>query len=287
MKSLRQEFSVKEMARTLGVSCSGYYCFLSRLPSHRSVNNERILTKIRQIHNSSRQTYGSPRITAELKDQGESCSRPRVARLMRIHNIKSKMYKKFVKTTKRSQTNKVSRDLVQQNFMVSKPNTVWVTDITFIWAGGRWVYLAIVLDLFARKVVGMALENHMRVGLVLDALSQAMTMRRPDPGIIYHADQGSQFTSQELYKYATQNGIVLSHGLTGCAYDNAVMESFFHTLKTEHVYFENYQTLAQAKADIFSYIFAFYNTKRRHSTLNYKTPAQTEMSFYANNSISI
>ena len=287
MKSLRQEFSVEEMARTLEVSCSGYYCFLSRPPSHRSIDNARILTKIKQIHNSSRQTYGSPRITAELKDQGESCSRPRVARLMRIHNIKSKMHKKFVKTTKRSQTNKVSQDLVQQNFTVSKPNTVWVTDITFIWAGGTWVYLAVVLDLFARKVVGMAIDNHMRVELVLEALNQAMIMRCPDSGIIYHADQGSQFTSQELYKYATQNGIVLSHGHTGCAYDNAVMESFFHTLKTEQVYFENYQTLAQAKADIFSYIFAFYNTKRRHSTLNYKTPAQTEMNFYANNSISI
>lgn len=285
MKDLSSQFGVEEMARTLGVSRTGYYCYLSRSPSRRSADNDRLLLQIKQIHEDSGQTYGSPRIQAELKDRGETCSRPRVARLMHAHGIKSKVHKKFVKTTKRSQTNKVSRDLVQQNFSTPKPNTVWVTDITYIWAGNKWIYLAIVLDLFARKVVGMAIQDHMKVDLVLEALKQAVSMRRPDAGIIYHADQGSQFTSQEVYKYATQNGIILSHGHTGCAYDNAVMESFFHTLKTEHVYFENYKTLSQAKASIFAYIFAFYNTKRRHSTLNYQTPAQTEMNFYANNSI--
>jgi len=196
---------------------------------------------------------------------------------MKHNNIQAKMYKKFVKTTKRSKRSFYpTQDLVQQDFSTSFPNTIWVADISFIWVSSRWAYLAIVLDLFSRKVVGMALKDNMKTSLILEALNQALLLRRTPFGLIHHSDLGSQYTSHDLHKLAKKHGIKLSHEKTGSAYDNAVMESFFHTLKTELTYFKNYQSLEEAKIDIFNYIFAFYNPKRRHSTLNYQTPNQYE-----------
>lgn len=276
MRDHRSLFPLEQMARFLGVSCSGYYNFIRRPLSGRKLENEKLIKKIKVIFEASHETYGSPRIHAELLEEGVFCSRRRVARLMKHNNIQAKMYKKFVKTTKRSEKSFCpTQDLVQQDFSTSLPNMIWVADISFIWVSNRWAYLAIVLDLFSRKVVGMALKDTMKTSLILEALSQALLLRRPPWGLIHHSDLGSQYTSHELHKIAKKHGIKLSHGKTS-AYDNAVMESFFHTLKTELVYFKNYQSLEEAKMDIFNYIFTFYNNKRRHSTLNYQTPNQYE-----------
>lgn len=276
------------MAKILGVSRSGYYDFIKRSPSKRELENAETIKRIRSIFEESRETYGSPRIHVELCEQGSACSRRKIARLMKNNDIQAKMYRKFVKITKRSEkTPYPPQDLVQQNFYSSLPNRVWVADITFIAINRTWVYLAVILDLFSRKVVGMALSDHMRSSLILAALNQALLLRRPPSGLIHHSDLGSQYTSHDFYNVAQTHGIKLSHGKTGCAYDNAAMESFFHTLKTEHVYFKNYKTLEEAKTDIFEYIFTFYNAKRRYSTLNYQSPNQWENKYYKNQSISL
>lgn len=277
MKDQRNIFSLEQMARVLGVSRSGYYDFIKRPPSARELENEKLTRKIRSIFEASHETYGSPRVHAELLEEGISCSRKRVARLMKQNNIQAKMYKKFVKTTKRSEKSFYStQDLIQQNFSTPMPNTVWVADISFIRINNRWAYLSIVLDMFSRKVVGIALKDTMKTSLILEALNQALLLRKPPFGLIHHSDLGSQYTSHDLHKLAKKHGIKLRHGKTGSAYDNAVMESFFHTLKTELTHFKNYETLEEAKIDIFNYIFTFYNPKRRHSTLNYQTPNQYE-----------
>ncbi len=288
MKNYNSLFSLDQMAQVLGVSRSGYYDFIKRSPSKRELENTQTVKRMRTIFEESHQTYGSPRIHAELCAQGTPCSRVKVARLMKKNDIQAKMYRKFVKTTKRSgNMSRPTQDLVQQNFYSPLPNRVWVADITFIAINKTWSYLAIILDLFSRKVVGMALSDHMRSSLILAALNQALLLRRPPSGLIHHSDLGSQYTSNGLYEVAHIHGIKLSHGKIGCAYDNAAMESFFHTLKTEHVYFKNYKTLQEAKTDIFEYIFTFYNPKRRHSTLNYQSPNQWEKSYYKNQFISV
>lgn len=288
MKNQKDLFSLDQMAQVLGVSRSGYYDFIKRPPSKRELENTQTVKRMRTIFEESHQTYGSPRIHAELCAQGSSCSRVKVARLMKKNDIQAKMYRKFVKTTKRSENiTRPTQDLVQQNFYSPLPNRVWVADITFIAINRTWAYLAIILDLFSRKVVGMAMSDHMRSSLILAALNQALLLRRPPSGLIHHSDLGSQYTSHDLYEMAKAHGIKLSYGKTGCAYDNAAMESFFHTLKTEHVYFKNYKTLEEAKIDIFEYIFTFYNAKRRHSTLNYQSPNQWENNYYKNQFISV
>lgn len=288
MSDYKALFTVDQMAQVLGVSRSGYYEFSKRKPSKRELENAHIIKRIRAIFKESHETYGSPRIHAELCEQGSSCSRNKIARLMKGEDIQAKMYRKFVKTTKRSEkASRPTQDLVQQNFYTSLPNRVWVADITFIAINKTWAYLAIILDLFSRKVVGMSLSDHMRSSLILDALHQAILLRKPPSGLIHHSDLGSQYTSNDFHKVAKAHGIKLSHGKTGSAYDNAAMESFFHTLKTEHVYFKNYQTLEEAKVDIFEYIFTFYNSKRRHSTLNYQSPNHWENNHYKNQLIRV
>lgn len=277
-------FAVDQMACTLGVSRSGYYDYLKRGQSIRDHDNKKLMDAMKIIFKDSHQTYGGPRIHATLKDQGFTCSRPRVARLMKAHGLVAKMSRRVKRATKRSDKNR-QPDLVQQNFQVSAPNRVGVGDITYIWVKGRWVYLAVVLDLFSRKIVGMALEETMKSDLVRQAIIQALISRRPPSGLIHHSDLGSQYTSHDIQSLAKSQGIRLSYGSS--AYDNVVIESFFHTLKTEHVYFKTYQTLEEAKLDIFTYIFAFYNSKRRHSTLGYQTPNQREDKYNNRNLISV
>lgn len=207
---------------------------------------------------------------------------------MKAHKIQAKMYKKFKKTTIQSdKPYHRGKDLVQQNFTAKAPNSVWVADISYIAVNNKWVYLSIVLDLFSRKVVGMAIEETRGAELVIKALNAAITLRKPAVGLIHHSDLGGQFTSHALYKTTKNHGIILSHGKTGVSYDNAAMESFFHTLKTELVYFRRYQTLEEAKLDIFNYIYTFYNQKRRHSTLQYKTPNQWEQNYAQIKNVSV
>ena len=287
MKSHHQEFPIEKMASVLGVSRSGYYDFLKAESSLRDRENQRLVEKIIVIHKTSFETYGSPRIHADLKANGEMCSRRRVARLMKKHGIIAKMARPIKGTTCQSEKPYFSApDLIRQNFTAYEPNEAWVSDISYIPTQEGWVYCAMILDLFSRKIVGLAIESRMTADLVLMALKQALTHRRPPAGIIHHSDRGSQYTCQALKQLADYYGIQLSVGRVANAYDNAVAESFFHTLKTELVYFQSYKNLEEAKIDIFYYVYGFYNQSRRHSTLGYLSPAEFEKNFAAQKSFS-
>lgn len=251
MKQHDQEFHIERMAKVLGVSRSGYHRFLKAKPSAREGENKKLLEKICHIHQESYGTYGSPRIHAELKARGENCSRRRVARLMKNEGITAKMVKRFKRTTKQSENPSfVAPDLIQQEFKALEPNEAWVSDITFIATQDGWVYCSIILDLFSRKVVGLSLDIRMTADLVLRALKQALTHRCPPAGIIHHSDRGSQYTSRSLKLLADTYGIQLSMGKVADAFDNAVAESFFHTLKTELVYFKQYKDLEEVQMSI-------------------------------------
>lgn len=281
MKDFSSTFPVKKMASILGVACSGYYAFQGRPASRRAHANQELIKKIRHIHEQNHATYGSSRIHAELRERGETCSRPRVARLMRTAGIRAKMTKRFKCTTHQDGNPPfIAPDLMRQDFKADTPNEAWVSDITYIATHEGWVYCAVILDLFSRRVVGLAVEAHMRASLVIAALSQALTHRRPQPGIFHHSDRGSQYTSTAMKILAEDYGVQLSMGRVANAYDNAVAESFFHTLKTELVAFRCYQNLEEAKMSIFRYVYGFYNQKRRHSTLGYVSPATFETQFY-------
>lgn len=288
MKRYNQEFSIERMAKLMGVSRSGYYRFLKEKPSLKDQEEGQLLEKIRLIHQVSFETYGSPRIHAELKARGEMCSRKRVARLMKKHSIAAKMFRRFKKTTQQSaKPYFVAADLIQQDFKAYSPNEAWVSDISYIPTQEGWVYCAMILDLFSRKIVGLATEARMTAELVLGALRQALTHRSPPAGVVHHSDRGSQYTCQALKLLADQYGIQLSMGKVANAYDNAVAESFFHTLKTELVYFQSYKNLEEARMNIFQYVYGFYNQTRRHSTLGYLSPAQFENEFYGEKKFSL
>jgi transposase InsO family protein len=288
MKNHSHEFPIERMAKVLGVSRSGYYRFLKAKPSLRDQENKRLLEKIRLIHQSSFETYGSPRIHAELKASGETCSRKRVAKLMKKHGIAAKMSQRFKKTTQQSKKPYfVANDLIQQNFTAAEPNEAWVSDISYIPTQEGWVYCAMILDLFSRKIIGLSVDSRMTADLVLSALRQALTHRCPLAGVVHHSDRGSQYTCQALKILADKYGVQLSMGKVANAYDNAVAESFFHTLKTELVYFQSYKNLEEAKVNIFQYVYGFYNQKRRHSTLGYLSPAQFENEFYSEKKLSL
>jgi transposase InsO family protein len=288
MKQHEQEFSLERMAEVLGVSRSGYYRFLKRKPSAREEKNRQLKEEIRLIHQTSHETYGSPRVHAELKAKGEICSRRRVARLMKQEGIAAKMSKRFKSTTRQStKPYFVAEDLICQDFKALEPNEAWVSDITFIPTLNGWVYCAIILDLFSRMVVGLAIEETMTAELILKALRQALLHRNPPAGVVHHSDRGSQYTSKALKLLADYYGVQLSMGRVANAYDNAVAESFFHTLKTELIYFQTYKNLEEAKINIFQYIYGFYNQTRRHSTLGYVSPTQFENDFCAEKKFSL
>jgi putative transposase len=264
------------MAKVLTVSASGYYQFVKGLPSCHAKEDERLLLMIKAIHDGSRQTYGSPRVHAELRAQGERCSRRRVARLMKAAGLMAKMQKRFKVTTKVNEKAKAAPNLLQQDFKAPQPNKKWVSDITFVSTQEGWLYVAAIVDLFSRRVVGLAMSERMTTDLILAALEQAIIHRQPAEKCIHHSDRGCQYTSDNFQKTLALENMLASMSSTGNCYDNAAMESFFHTLKTEHIYFEHYETREQAKQSIFEYVEVFYNRKRRHSTLGYLSPEAFE-----------
>jgi transposase InsO family protein len=276
MQQHESEFSLKRMSNVFDVSRSGYYQFIKSELSERAKENMRLITKIKMIHEDSRQTYGSPRIHAELAFQGETCSRKRVAGLMKKAGVQAKMRKRFKLTTRANPKAKAAPNLLEQNFTAEMPNQRWVTDITYIATAEGWLYVAAVLDLFSRRIVGLAMSERMTTDLVLNALNQAVIHRQPEEGLMHHSDKGSQYTSKDFQKQLTLYCMIVSMSGTGNCYDNAAMESFFHTLKTEHTYFEHYDTREKAKQSIFEYVEVFYNRKRRHSTLGYYSPMAFE-----------
>ena len=276
IKTHKNEFSIEKMAKVLGVSRSGYYEFMKRGKSSRALENERLKKKIKQIHTSSRGTYGSPRVHATMKNNGETCSRKRVAKLMRQEGLQAKMRKKWKRTINRSSQANFSKNLLNQNFEASAPNEKWVSDITYVSTREGWLYLAVVMDLFSRKIVGIGMSNTLHTDLVAKALKQALKHRNVSKGTIHHSDKGCQYTSKEFAKLASDSGIILSMSGKGNCYDNAVAESFFHTLKTEHTKFCDYKIREEARSSIFEYIEVFYNRMRLHSTIGYMSPEEFE-----------
>lgn len=256
MKAYRNEFPIGKMAKTLGVSRSGYYKYINRSESKRFLVNRTLLDAIMKVYKQNKGVYGSPRIHRALKKDGYSASRKRIARLMRENCLQSKIRKKWKPATPKT-TNKensvVAPNLLQQNFETTAENLVWVSDITYIHTNESWLYVAAILDLYSRKIVGLAMSNKPDTELTLQALRQAICHRQPKPGLVVHSDRGCQYTSFQYREFVKKCGIVQSMSAKGNCYDNAPMESFFHTLKTEHVFFCNYLTREQAKE-------AFLNT---------------------------
>ena len=277
----REDFPVRLMCRVLDVSSSGFYDWLERPESPRAVENRALVAKIQAIHGDSRRTYGSPRVHASLQDAGYRIGRHRVARLMRDNAIRARTKRKFRVTTDSCHDHPVAPNRLDRQFEVAAPNTVWVADISYIPTREGWLYLAVVLDLFSRQVVGWAMDQQMPQELTLAALDMAIQRRRPLPGCMHHSDRGSQYAAGDYQKQLAKYGMVCSMSRKGNCWDNAPMESFFHSLKTELVHHRDYQTRDEARRDIFEYIEVFYNRQRRHSTLGYLSPAQFELAALA------
>lgn len=272
----RSAFAVEKMCRSLQISKSGYYAWRTRPQSKREQANEKLDHHIRIIYEQSKGTYGSPRITEALNNQKIDCSETRVARRMRKNNIKAKTKKRFKVTTHSQHSHPIAENLLGQNFTVQHPDQVWASDITYLWTREGWLYLAVILDLFSRRIVGWSLSHRLSQELVLNAFQQALWRRRPDPGVVFHSDRGVQYACTAFRNLLQQHRFIQSMSGKGNCYDNAVVESFFHTLKTELVYFETYYTREDAKNSVFEYMETYYNRTRLHSTLNYCSPVEFE-----------
>ena len=268
---------VQKMCRIIGASRSGYYQWKIQPQSRRQKENEKILMEIKESHKNSRRAYGSPRIVEDLKAKGMKCSENSVARLMKIHGIVGKAKKRFKATTNSNHALPVAENLLNQNFTAEKPNTVWLSDITYVPTLEGWLYLVVILDLFSRQIVGWAMSDRLTSGFVVKALYQAIGRRHPGSGCIFHSDRGIQYASTDCRDVLMAYGFIQSMSRKGNCYDNAVAESFFHTLKTELVYDYRYETRAEARQSIFEYIEMFYNRKRRHSALGYRSPISFEL----------
>jgi putative transposase len=263
------------MCRLLDVSASGYYASRTRPAAHRAGKDAVLLDRIREVHARSRGTYGVPRIHAELVEEGTRVGRKRIARLMRGAGLRGVSRRRFVTTTVRSESAPVAPDLVQRRFVAERPNQLWVADITYIatWAG--FLYLAVVLDAWSRRVVGWAMETHLRTELVLQALDMATHQRRAF-GVIHHSDQGCQYTSIAFGQRCKQAGVRPSMGSVGDCFDNAMCESFFATLECEFLDWKRFATQAEARLAVFDFIEGWYNPWRRHSALGYDSPIRFE-----------
>jgi len=277
MDQHRSCHGVKKMCRVIGASRSGYYRWRKQPQSKRQKENEKILMEIKESHKNSRRIYGSPRITNELHSKGIRCGKNRVARIMKIHGIVAKAAKKFRATTNSKHNLPVAENLVNQNFESDRPNKVWASDITYIPTMEGWMYLAVILDLYSRQVIGWAMSNCLSSGFLINALYQAIGRRKPGKGCIFHSDRGVQYASVDFRDVLKDYSFIQSMSRKGNCYDNAVAESFFHTLKTEHVYDYRYETRAEATQSIFEYIEMFYNRQRRHSALGYRSPVSFEL----------
>jgi putative transposase len=271
----RDEFEVKTMCRALEVSRSGYYAWRSRPPSQRTQANQELVKHIKQVHRDSRQTYGSPRVHAELRKRGIHCNEKRVARLMRLYGIQAKQRRRYKVTTRAVPGRLAAKNLLNRNFKAKRPNQKWVADITYISTREGWLYLATVLDVFSRQIVGWSMSNRLKSSLARNALKMALDRRQPVPGLLHHSDRGSQYTSSDYLRLLKEHHIQVSMSGKGSAYDNAMMESFFATLKTECVD-HRFETRAEARLTIFEYIEVFYNRQRRHSALGYLSPHRFE-----------
>jgi len=274
MKKQHTDFPITQMCKIFRVSSSGYYAWAKRIPSKRAQENKKLLVEIKVAHKESRKTYGSPRIYHALRRKGIAFGQNRIARLMRRNGIQARRQRrKYPKTTQRSAGAIAAPNQLKQNFKVSNPNQVWVSDITYIDTAEGWLYLATVMDLFDRSVAGWAMGNHMESSLVEDAFTMAVASRSPDIGLIHHSDQGSQYTSVSFRKLLRKAGCQPSNSSVGNCYDNAPAESLFSTVKFECAD-RQFLTHRQARRELFEYIEVWYNRKRLHSSLGYLSPSE-------------
>lgn len=265
------------MCRVLEVSTSGYYAWLKRPPSRRAQEDEALIQQIKRLHSHSKGTYGAPRIHAKLAREDVRVGRKRVARLMRVAELQGVSRRKRYGTTQRQPDARPAPDLVERNFKTAGPDELWVADITYVSTWSGWLYLAVVMDAWSRRVVGWAMNTHLRTQLVLDALAMSVRQRRPE-AVIHHSDQGSQYTSLAFGKRCREAGVRPSMGSVGDCFDNALCESFFATLECELLERESFHTPAQARLAVFEFIEGWYNLHRLHSALDYVSPIQFERS---------
>ena len=272
-------FSVKSMCTLLEVTRQGYYAYANRPPSGRVVADAELCETIRQIFADSGETYGSPRVMRELRRRAIRVGKRRVERAMRGMGLTPPMPRRHRTTTKRDPAHPVAPNELARDFSARRPNERWVTDITYVWTDEGWAYLAAILDLFSRAVIGWALESNLSTQLPLAALELALRRRRPDAGLLHHSDRGCQYTSACYRDVLSANGVAVSMSRRGNCWDNAVAESFFATLKNELIHRRRWHTRAELYQAVFEYIEVFYNRRRLHSSLEYKTPAEVEQQY--------
>ena len=278
----KADVPVATACAVLGVSESGYYAWKNRSASPRQRLDMVLLAHIRAEFSTSNETYGSPRMHFELRESGLAIGRHRVARLMSENGMKARQRTRFKKTTDSDHGGPVAPNILDQDFATDAPNQKWGVDISYVWTAEGWLYLAIVVDLFSRKIVGWAMSDRMKRGLAMAALQRAITLRRPPPGLIHHSDRGSQYCSDDYRRLVAASGFIASMSGRGNCYDNAMVETVFKTIKTECVWRAAFGSRIEASNAIGLYIEGFYNPQRRHSSLGYKSPAAFETAFKTN-----
>lgn len=272
-------FPVSALCRVLGVTRQGYYAYAKRPCTPAVQNDLRLQTRIRELHEASRQTYGSPRIQQALRTEGIRVGKPRLERTMRGMGLRACSAKRFVLTTKADSGHRIEPNVLDRKFTATRPNERWVTDITYVWTNEGWCYLAAILDLYSRAVVGWSVRNSLHTALATEALQMAVRRRRPEAGLLHHSDRGCQYTSAEYRAQLEELGITVSMSRRGNCWDNAVAESFFSTLKKELLSRQTWAGPLNVREAAFEYIETFYNRRRLHSTLGYKTPNQVECDY--------
>ncbi len=270
------DYPVSVMCEILGVSRTGYYAWVRRPESQRKSEDDELSKLIKEIHEESNGEYGSPKVHRELRRRGKRHGRKRVARLMRKDGLKAKTVRKFKATTNSDHSLPVAENLLDRDFTPAEPNRAWAADITYVWTKEGWLYLAVVIDLFSRAVVGWSMSERMTRTLVMDAFTLAVMRRNPPPGLIHHSDRGSQYASGDFQKLLEKHGAICSMSRKGNCWDNAPAESFFAVLKKALVFHNQYETRDHARQSIFEYIERFYNRKRIHSSLGYRTPYEVD-----------
>ncbi|GGZ15090.1 transposase [Novosphingobium colocasiae] len=269
-------WAVAWLCEALGVSRSGFHAWLTRAPSRRAREDDEIGAKVRASHIGSYRTYGARRVWHDLLADGVSCGLHRVERLMRVQGLRARPRRRGLPKD-HGDRSVIAGNVLDRQFTADRPNQKWVADFTYIWTAEGWLYVAAVIDLFSRRVVGWSMSSSMTAQLVTDALIMAIWRRGKPDALLHHPDQGSQYTSEQFQRLMTDNGVTCSMSRSGNVWDNAAMASFFSSLKTERIGKKVYRTRAQAKADVFDYIECFYNPTRRHSTLGYLSPIDFEM----------
>ena len=272
----KKAWPVRLMCKVLKISPGAYYAWRKRPEPARMRENRALIPRVREIHAQMRESYGARRMADELCKRGVDCGRDRARTLMHLADVRVKQKKKFRVTTDSKHNLPVAPNLLDRQFDVSAPNRVWASDITYIWTVTGWLYLATVMDLYSRRIVGWSMGTSMSRKLVMDALLMAIWRRKPGKGLIHHSDRGSQYCSEDFQKLLAQHGMVCSMSRKGNCWDNAVMERFFRSLKSEQICFARYQVPEEAKRDIVDYIEMFYNSRRAHSYLGYLSPNEYE-----------